>query len=308
METVAATKSTIGRNFRQQSNFNFFCWFALVNVGVIATISIWTDGDGLVLTPFVLLLGLGGALVTLWLSRWLAVRAHSIVFVDSDERHEYSWLADSVADIAVMADLKAVPQIGIWQSSDANAFATGSSPSKSIVAFSTALLDRLSPDEVRAVAAHEIAHIANRDMLGMTVLQGVVNAFVLTIVLPINLFRFANLYSGGRGTWSVEIVARILKFLMVMFITFLGSLGVKAFSRKREFRADAMAAKLISREHMKSALMRLSETSDSDMIVPEEQKQFACFKINGRGFMELFSTHPSIEKRIRALEERSYAT
>ena len=297
----------MGRSFRQQSNFRFFCWFTLVNAGVVATISIWTEGEGLVLAPFVLLLGLGGALVTLWFSRWLAVRAHSIVCVDPNGENEYSWLADSVATIAVKAGLKTVPQVGVWSSSDANAFATGPSPSKSIVAFSTALLDRLPPDEVRAVAAHEIAHVANRDMLGMTVLQGVVNAFVLAVVVPINLFRFMNFYSGGRGTFSAEVAARILKFLAIVFITFLGSLGVKAFSRRREFRADAMAAKLVSREHMKSALEHLSETPDSDMIVPEAQKQFACFKINGRRFMELFSTHPSMEKRIRALEDGSYA-
>ena len=303
---IAEKASFTGSSFRQQSNFKFFCWFALVNAGVVATISIWTEGEGLVLAPLVLLIGLGGAFVALWLSRWLAVRAHSIIRVDPDGKHEHSWLVSSVVEISGKAGLRNVPQVGVWQSSDANAFAAGSSPSKSIVAFSTALLERLSPDEVRAVAAHEIAHVANRDMLGMTVLQGIVNAFVLAIVVPINFFRFVNIFSD-RGSWGVEVAARIFKFLAVIFITFLGSLGVKAFSRRREFRADAMAARLVSKEHMKSALRRLSEVSDSDMIVPEEQKQFACFKINGRGLLELFSTHPSIEKRIRALEEGSYA-
>ena len=119
-------------DFKKQSNFKMFWWFALINAGVIATLAIWTLGGAFVVAPLVLLLGLGGAFVTLWLSRWLAVRAHSIVRVTPSEEHEYSWLADTVADISKKADLKEVPQVGIWESPDANAFATGSSPSRSI--------------------------------------------------------------------------------------------------------------------------------------------------------------------------------
>lgn len=286
-------------NFKKQSNASMFWWFALINAGVIATIAFWTQGAGLVVAPFVLLLGLGGAFVTLWLSRWLAVRAHSIEHVAPDGEHEYSWLADTVAELSEKAGLKDVPQVGVWESSDANAFATGSDPSRSIVAFSTELVERMSRDEVRAVAAHEIAHVANRDMLAMTLLQGVVNAFVLAVAIPINIFRFVNVFSD-KGTLGAEFAARILKFLAVALITFLGSLGVKAYSRKREFRADAMAARLVSREHMKSALLTLSKAPDSE--IPEAQKQFACFKINGRGFAEWFSTHPSIERRIEMLD------
>ena len=288
-------------NFKRQSNSRMFLWFVLINAGIVATISIWTQGDGAVLAPFILLLGLGGAFVTLWLSRWLVTRAHSLEIIRADD-DEYAWLADDVAELSRKVGLKDVPNVGVWESDDANAFAAGSSPSKAVVAFSTQLLSRLNRDEIRAVAAHEIAHVANRDMLAMTLLQGVVNAFVLAVALPITAFRVVNFFSD-RFSWGAEIGARVLKFVAVAFITFLGGLGVKAYSRRREFRADAMAANLVSRQHMKSALQAISKIPASQ--VPDSQTQFACLKIrvSKRALAEWFSTHPSIEKRINALDQ-----
>ena len=289
-------------NFKKLSNFRFFWWFVLVNAGVVATLAAVTQGAALPMTALVVIFGSTGSVFTLLLSRWLAVKAHSIVRIDDRQNHEFGWLVDDVREISRKAGLKVIPQVGVWPGPDANAFATGPSPKRALVAFSTPLLEMLTRQEVKAVAAHEVAHIANRDMLAMTMLQGVINSFVLIAVMPIQILRIFNFFSR-RFSWGVEFGSMLVKFLITVVLTFLGSLVVKAFSRRREYRADAMAARLVAPEHMKSALERLAGIPAEKQKVPQTQAAYAAFKINGRGIIELLSTHPLVEKRIKALEE-----
>ena len=292
-------------NFRKLSNFRFFWWFVLVNVGVVATLAAVTQGAALPMTALVVVIGSAGSVFGLLLSRWLAVKAHSIVRIDDSENHEYGWLVDDVREISGKAGLKAIPQVGVWPGPDANAFATGPGPKRALVAFSTPLLEMMTRDEVKAIAAHEIAHIANRDMLAMTMLQGVIGTFVFLAVMPIQFFRIFNFFSKNFS-WGIELGSRLAKFLIIVVLTFLGSLVVKAFSRRREYRADAMAARLVAPAHMKSALERLAGVPAEKQKVPEAQAAYAVFKIDGRGLIELLSTHPLVEKRVKALEEGTY--
>lgn len=294
-------------DIRRLSNSRFFLWFALVNAGLVGLISITSLGSALPALGFVVLLGSAGCVFSLFLSRWLAVKAHSIRRIDDGEVPDLAWLVDDVADLSARAGLKAMPQVGVWPGPDANAFATGPSPKRCLVAFSTPLLDGMTRAEVRAVAAHEIAHIANRDMLGMTLLQGVINTFVLLATLPIQVFRLANIFSDSPS-FAIDLLAMLVKFLIAAVLTFIGSLFVKAFSRRREYRADAIAARLASPEDMTSALGKLAQLSDEDRRTPQAQAAFAVFKINGRGLLELLSTHPTIEKRITALEDGTYSS
>jgi len=292
-------------SFRKLSNFMFFWWFVLANVGVIATLTAVTQGAALPMTIFVVILGSAGSVFGLLLSRWLAVKAHSIVRIDDRENHEFRWLVDDIKEISAKAGLKEIPHVGVWPGPDANAFATGPGPKRALVAFSTPLLEMMTRDEVKAVAAHEIAHIANRDMLAMTMLQGVINTFVLLAVIPIQCFRIFNFFSKNFS-WGIELGSRLAKFLIMVVLTFLGSLVVKAFSRRREYRADVMAASLIAPKHMKSALEKLGGLPKDNHRDSETQAAYAVFKIDGRGLIEFLSTHPLVEKRIKALEEKTY--
>lgn len=170
--------------FRELSNSRFFGWFALVNAGVVATLLVSTNVLGFStegIGPLLLIavvLGSGGAFASLLLSTWMATRAHKICRIDVLEDHECRWIVDDVVDLAGRAGLERPPRVGIWSGPDINAFATGRSRNAAMVAFSEPLLQTMTREQARAIAAHEIAHIANRDMLAMTLLQGVVNTLL----------------------------------------------------------------------------------------------------------------------------------
>ena len=293
-------------SIRKLSNFRFFCWFTLVNAGIVTTFAIVTAGAGLPLAVVVVIIASAGSVLSLFFSRWLATRAHSIVIINDKTDHELAWLVATVDNLSKKVGLPSVPQIGVWPGPEANAFATGPSRKRALVAFSSSLLEHLSRDEVAAVAAHELAHIANRDMLAMTLLQGVANTFVLTAIFPLQIFRLFNFLSD-RFSWGAEFAARLIKFCIAVVLTFIASLFIKAFSRHREYRADAVAAQLVGAEHMKSALQRLSGLSAGEQQITQFQASFAVYKISGRGLIELLSTHPLVEKRIDALEQNRFA-
>jgi heat shock protein HtpX len=173
-------------------------------------------------------------------------------------------------------------------------------PAKRLVAFTDQLLEKMHPDEIRAVAAHEIAHIANQDMLAMVLLQGVVNSVVIAVVAPLNLARIVNLFSDDFN-WILEALFWACKLAIAVVLTFLGSLMVKAFSRRRELRADALAASLCGSEPMIAALRRLDHDT---AIIPKAQLGYAALKISGNSPLgEWLSTHPSIARRIAMLEQ-----
>ncbi len=203
-----------------------------------------------------------------------------------------------VASLARRADLPKTPEVWIYDSDDMNAFATGPSRSRAMVAFSTGLLKNMDERGIAAIAAHEIAHVASGDMLTLTVVQSVVNAIALIITIPLWIVKALAFFSEEVGVlmyWLISIVS----WLITAVVLCLGNLVVLAFSRKREYEADALAARLLDPGAMIHALQTLGTEVP---LFPEAQKSYAAFKINNASsWASIFSTHPSIEQRVKRL-------
>jgi heat shock protein HtpX len=205
------------------------------------------------------------------------------------------WLYATVGRLTRQANLP-MPEVGIYDSPEVNAFATGPSKSRSLVAVSSGLLRSMRQDEVEGVLAHEVAHIANGDMVTMTLLQGVMNAFVMFFarVIAYALTRSSDSRSNNGGSYFLIVI------VLQIVLGILGSLVVNWFSRHREFRADHGGATLAGRERMIAALRRLAANHE---LVDTQQQALATMKINGaRSWAALFSTHPPLADRIAALE------
>ncbi len=239
--------------------------------------------------------GFGGALISLAMSRWMAKSAMGVQLVDGRTGHaDLDWLHQTVAQLARKAELP-MPEVGIYDSPEVNAFATGPSKRSSLVAVSSGLMRSMRREEIEGVLAHEVAHIQNGDMVTMTMVQGVVNAF--SIFFSRVIANIVRQLVDERISGVVFFVATIVFDIV---FSFLGMFVVAWFSRAREFRADAGAAVLSTRHNMIAALQRLAANKG---LVDESQPQLATMKINGgKGFMSLISTHPPIEERIAALE------
>ncbi|MDD4929906.1 MAG: M48 family metalloprotease [Gallionella sp.] len=289
-----------GPNLSLLSNARFFKWFLLINLGIVIT-SGWIGGIGFIL-PFI---GFAGAFLSLIFAKWLAIRAHDIHVIDPNQTLSVAeeYLYGIVAELAGKAKLPVSPEVGIYDSPDMNAFATGMSRSNSLVAFSTALLEKMSPNQIRAVAAHEIAHISNQDMLAMVLLQGLLNSIVLACILPLQGIRIVNWFSDQFSV-AIEFFLWLVKTLLATVLTLFGGLFLKAFSRGREYRADAFAAALVGKEHMAAALQTIAGETET---APAGQLSYNAFKISSSAsFWELFSTHPDMHKRIQALHDNTY--
>ncbi len=282
--------------------------FLLTNLAVMVVLSIvlsllgfggYIGADGQLqmgaLIVFCLVWGMGGAFISLQLSRWIAKKSLGVQLIDGRTGNEVlDWLHTTVSQQAQQANLP-VPEIGIYESEEVNAFATGPSKKRSLVAVSTGLLRRMERREVAAVTGHEIGHIANGDMVTMTLIQGVVNAFVLF---------FARIIAFAVRQVVDEKIAWIAGFAVTIVLDIvlgiLGSLVTAWFSRHREFRADAAGASLAGRENMIGALRRLASNAE---LVDTSHAALATMKISGKkGWLQAFSTHPPIEERIAALQ------
>ena len=270
--------------------------FLLTNLAVVLSVSIILSLLGVQpggiegLAVFSLVWGMGGAFISLQMSRWIAKRATGLQLVNGRTgQQELDWVYSTVERLARQANLP-MPEVGVYNSAEVNAFATGPSKSRSLVAVSTGLLRSMRPNEVEGVLAHEVAHIANGDMVTMTLLQGVINAFVIFFARII-----ASMMSRGNERPSYLVI-----FALEIGLGLLGSVITAWFSRMREFRADAGGAHLAGRENMVGALRRLM--ANRELVDPSHQA-LATMKINGtRGWMMFFSTHPPLEQRIAALE------
>jgi len=281
--------------------------FIVTNIAIVATLSIvasilgiggYIGRQGLdigSLAVFCLFWGMGGAFISLQMSRWIAKRATGVQLVNGRTGNSQAdWLYQTVARLTQSANLP-MPEVGIYPSDEVNAFATGPSKSRSLVAVSSGLLHSMRPEEVEGVLAHEVTHIANGDMVTMTLLQGVINAFVMFLARII-AYAIARGDSRERGSGMQFLVVLVLQFVLGI----LGSLVVAWFSRQREFRADAGGAHLAGRERMIGALRRLAANAE---LVDTSHQALATMKINGaRSWMTFFHTHPPLEQRIAALE------
>jgi len=284
--------------------------FILTNILVIATISIVLNVLGVQpyltaqgidygsLMIFCLVWGMGGAFISLGLSRIMAKTMMGIQVLKPGAAGQLQWLVDMVDQIAKTAGLPKTPEIGVYDSPELNAFATGPTRSRALVAFSSGLLSTMDREQIAGVAAHEIAHVRNGDMVTMALLQGVINAMVMFLA---RIIAFA--VSQGVKEENRHMVSFLVIIALDILLGILGSLVVFWFSRQREFRADAGAAKYTGRESMVSALKLLGRTR----LLPEQPASLATLKISGKtsGWGRLFASHPPIEERIAALENKS---
>lgn len=239
-------------------------------------------------------IGFSGAFISLFISKWMAKRSMQVHVIEHASGGTETWLVNTVRRLAKESGI-GMPEVGIFHSHSPNAFATGWNRNKALVAVSSGLIQSMSKDEVEAVLAHEIAHVANGDMVTMTLLQGVMNTFVvfLSRVIGHTVDRVIFKVERGHGPafWIVSIIAEVILGVLAMTITMW-------FSRHREYRADAGAAKLVGKHKMRSALMRL-QASQSAPDMPDE---LAAFAINAGRIHKLFSSHPPLADRIKALE------
>lgn len=243
-----------------------------------------------------LLWGFMGSFISLLMSKVMAKWMMGVQIVEKNS--EYSWLVESVYHYARKAGITNMPEVGVYHSPEVNAFATGPSKNNSLVAVSTGLLNNMRQDEIEGVLAHEIAHVANGDMVTMTLVQGVVNSFVIFFSRIVG-FIIGNAMRGDddrpsqMGYFLGSIISQIV-------FSILGSFVVAYVSRFREYRADAGGAKLAGRDKMVGALRRLQNTFD---LVDDSQQEMASMKISSKGgLLGLLSTHPSLEDRIAALQ------
>jgi len=258
------------------------------------------------LMMFCLVWGMGGALFSLATSRIMAKMMMGVEVIDPNTQDPNPQaLVQTVHSLARGAHLPAMPEVGIYDSPEVNAFATGPTKSRALVAVSTGLLERMNDEEVAGVLGHEVSHIANGDMVTMTLLQGVVNAFVMFLSRVI-AFALAQAMRGERDDRERSSgpggMYYIVQFVLEIVFMILGSMVVAAFSRWREFRADRGGARLAGRESMIRALQRLQRTYE--LVDPQVQPAVASLKISSRpkGVLALFSTHPPLEERIERLQ------
>jgi heat shock protein HtpX len=247
---------------------------------------------------FCALFGFGGSLISLLLSKTMAKRGTGTYIIEQPRNNEEQWLLDTVAELARESGI-GMPEVGIFPSEAANAFATGWKRDDALVAVSAGLLRRFRPEEARAVMAHEIGHVANGDMVTLTLIQGVVNTFVMFLARIIGhtvdrvIFKTERGY--GIGFFAVTIVAELV-------LGFLASMIVFWFSRWREYRADAAGAGLTTNGHMIAALQRLQAEQGMPQDLPGELTAFGISEQVKQGFAALFRSHPPLEDRIRALQ------
>ncbi|MFA5982599.1 MAG: protease HtpX [Methylococcaceae bacterium] len=243
------------------------------------------------------IIGMTGSFISLAISKWSAKNAMGVHVIDQPQNQTEQWLVSIVAKQAKLAGI-GMPEVGIFQTPESNAFATGMSKNNALVAVSTGLLQNMNADEVEAVVGHEISHVANGDMVTMALMQGVVNTFVYFFATVIGHFVDRVVFKTERGYGPAYYVTQMVAQIV---LGILASMLVMWFSRYREFRADAGGANLAGKQKMISALRALQRGHEA----PELPGQLAAFGINGGGVSKLFMSHPPLEERIAALQNQA---
>lgn len=286
-------------------------FFILTNVLVLTTISIifmvtgagnYIEDGGInfgQLLVFSAIVGFTGSFISLLMSRWMAKKMMNVKVIDPDGpmNSQERQIVEMVHRMSRAAGITKMPEVGIYYSPEVNAFATGPSKNRSLVAVSSGLLDEMDEAAVEGVIAHEVAHIANGDMVTMTLLQGVVNTFVVFL---------ARIAAFIASRFVKEEMAPIVHFIAIIVFqiafSILGSIVVFAFSRYREFHADRGGADLAGKDKMVHALRSLQ--AYTNRVTEEKDTAIASLKINGKRKSSLFSTHPDLNERIRRLEAK----
>jgi len=291
--------------------------FLAVNILVLLTISITTSLLGIgpylnargidytSLLAFCAVAGFAGAFISLAISRWMAKKMMGVQVIDRERPGSQSErdLLQTVYRLSQKAGLPKMPEVGVYGSPEVNAFATGPSKSRALIAVSAGLLEKMDESAVEGVLAHEVAHVANGDMVTMTLIQGVVNTFVMFFA-RIAAWAVSHAFAGDRDEGENSSPSPMIHFVAVIvfeiLFSLLGTIVVAYFSRRREFRADSGGATLGGKEKMVHALESLKRNVEA---VETEHASLASLKINGKspGLMALFATHPDLDDRIGAL-------
>lgn len=279
--------------------------FILTNLAIVVLLSIILSIFGVSsrsmtgMVIIALMFGMGGSFISLAISKWVAKRSTGAVVIENPSNDTERWLIETVQRQAKQAGI-GMPEVAIYDSPDMNAFATGMKRNDSLVAVSTGLLDNMTQGEAEAVLAHEVSHIANGDMITMALLQGVINTFVMLAArLIASAISSALDEDGEGGEQGLGFFAHMIVVIVLeLILGALASLITMWFSRKREYHADAGAAKLVGSNKMIAALERLK----GDTVEPHLQGEMAAFGIASKpSFTDLLSSHPPIDDRIAAL-------
>jgi heat shock protein HtpX len=292
--------------------------FILLNAAVIVALSLVIDLFGIrpyldqsgmdyrALLIFCLVWGMTGAMISLWLSRLMAKWMMGVEVIDADTTDpQKRQLLQLVHDLVRKAGLEVMPEVGIYDSDEVNAFATGPTRKRALVAVSSGLLRKMDWREIEGVLGHEISHVANGDMVTMTLLQGVVNAFVMFLARIIAYVITTFVQKREEGNRSFFLF-NILVFVFQIFFMILGALIIAWFSRVREYRADQGGARLAGKNAMIGALEKLQAVSHIHDKEATQSSSFQALMISTpRGFIRFFSSHPPLEERIIRLEKMS---
>lgn len=285
--------------------------FLGTNLAIVLVLSItmrllgvepYLNANGLNLTSlliFAAVMGFGGSFISLAISKWSAKRAMGVRVIEAPANSTDFWLVETVRKYSAEAGIKR-PEVGIFDTPEVNAFATGMSKNSSLVAVSSGLLQQMSRQEAEAVIGHEIAHVANGDMVTLALIQGVVNTFVMFLSRVIGHTVDKVIFKTERGTGPAFFVTMIIAELV---LGVLASIIVMWFSRQREFRADRGGASFAGRQNMIAALERLNSLHPAPL--PEKMAAFGVSGGGGGGLKRLFMTHPPLEERIATLRRES---
>lgn len=281
--------------------------FLATNMAIVLVLSVtmrllgvepYLTANGLNLTSlliFAAVFGFGGSLISLAISKWTAKKSMGVRVIDSPSSSSEVWLVDTVRKYAADAGI-GMPEVGIFDSPEVNAFATGMNKNNALVAVSSGLLQAMTRQEAEAVIGHEIAHVANGDMVTLALIQGVVNTFVMFLSRVIGHTVDKVVFKTERGTGPAFFVTMIIAELV---LGVLASIIVMWFSRQREFRADRGGASLAGKQNMIGALQRLASLHPAPL--PEKMAAFGIAGGGASGIKRLFMTHPPLEERIAAL-------
>jgi heat shock protein HtpX len=285
--------------------------FLATNVAIVLVLSVtmrllgvepYLNANGLNLTSlliFAAVMGFGGSFISLAISKWMAKKSMGVQVIESPNNATERWLLDTVHRYSKEAGI-GMPEVGIFDSPEVNAFATGMSKNSSLVAVSSGLLEQMTREEAEAVIGHEVAHIANGDMVTLALIQGVVNTFVMFLSRVIGYFIDKVIFKTENGTGPAFFISMIVAELV---LGVLASIIVMWFSRQREFRADSGGARLAGRQNMIAALERLNSLHPAPL--PDRMAAFGISGGGASGLKRLFLTHPPLSERIQALRENN---
>lgn len=283
--------------------------FLLTNLAVVLVLGVvcsllgvdrFLTQNGLNLTQLLIfsaIMGFGGSFISLLMSKWMAKRSTGAQVITQPRNSGEMWLLQTVERQARAAGIK-MPEVAIYEAAEPNAFATGANKNAALVAVSTGLLQAMSQDEVEAVLGHEIGHVANGDMVTLTLVQGVVNTFVIFLSRVIAYVVDSFLRRGDNNNSGPGFAYYGVSMLMQIVLGIGASMIVAAFSRYREYRADAAGAQFAGKRKMIAALQRLQSFKEAPSQLPKEMTAFGIRE----GLAGLFSSHPPLEQRIAALE------